>query len=122
MSNTKRDKIKEKFGGRCAYTGQPLDDKWQVDHVRPRCYGGSNDDTNLVPAIRIINHYKRSHDLDTFRQFISTLHLRLRKLPKKTSVARTIARARYIREVAALFNISEYQPFEGKFYFEKINP
>ena len=117
---TRRDRIKNKYHGKCAYTGRPLDDKWQIDHIRSKAMGGSDEDHNLVPAIRIINHYKRSQDLDMFRQFISTLHLRLRKLPKNTVVKRTIARAEYIRHVAELFNISENQPFEGKFYFEQI--
>lgn len=117
---TKRERIKNKYDGLCAYTGKPLDEKWQIDHIHPKCYGGSNDESNIVPTIRIINHYKRSHDLSTFRQYISTLHLRLRKLPKKTIVKRTQERIKYLKEVAALFDIDEYKPFDGKFYFETI--
>lgn len=35
ISKKIREQVYNKFGGKCAYTGQPLDDKWQVDHAEP---------------------------------------------------------------------------------------
>ena len=31
-----RQRIYAKYQGRCAYTGKPLGDDWQVDHIIPR--------------------------------------------------------------------------------------
>ena len=35
ISKKDREIIKNKFGGKCAYTGTELKDDWQVDHVNP---------------------------------------------------------------------------------------
>ncbi len=134
MTKKLRQLVYDKFGGRCAYTGQPLDEKWQVDHVSPkRCWrflirneDGSmmhnpNEESNLFPAIRIINHYKREKDLEDFRRYMLTFHERIAKLPKKTRVEKTTKRKAYMLEVASLFGITPDTPFSGKFYFETIN-
>lgn len=127
MKKSIREQVYNKFGGKCAYTGQPLDEKWQVDHMHPRCYyqwriaeGDPDHIDNLMPVCRIINHYKRSHTLESWRTYISTLHVRLKKLPRKTTVPATIRRKEYLLEVAALFGVSTDKPFNGKFYFETL--
>ena len=129
ISKKIRLQVYEKYGGLCGYTGKPLGDKWEVDHVTPqshyRWYQSSetmkcDDIANLIPAIKIINHYKRGRDLEQFRRYISTLHIRLKKLPKKTMVARTENRKRYLLEVAEHFGVTPDNPFNGTFYFETI--
>ena len=100
-----------------------------MDHVKPRimfeigCYpyeGNPNDINNLVPCQKIINHYKRALDLETFRTwFLGGLHVRLKRLPKNPKVEKSIKHKEYLLEVAYLFGISEDKPFGGKFYFEK---
>jgi 5-methylcytosine-specific restriction endonuclease McrA len=35
LTKTQRAALREKFGGRCAYCGQPLGDKWHADHIEP---------------------------------------------------------------------------------------
>lgn len=162
-----RELVYKKFDGLCAYTGKPLDDKWQVDHAEPlirkkKKIGGEyvridtgevvkgdeflkhwragnitktpekivNDGycnpendciENMLPAIYIINHYKSSCGVESFRRYISTLHLRVKKLPKKTSLLKTKKRIEYVLNVASLFEITADKPFSGKFYFETIN-
>lgn len=122
MKKEFRQQIYNKFGGKCAYTGKPLGDDWQIDHVFPLCSGASNlnDIGNLVPACKIVNHYKRSLDLAGFRKYMLTFHERIAKLPKKTLVPRTENRKRYMLEIAELFDITPDKPFSGKFYFEKL--
>jgi len=129
MSKVDRQKIFDKYGGLCGYTGKPLDDKWQIDHIEPQYYfrlgiakGDKNDVNNLLPAIRIINHYKRGQTLFEFRKSLSTLHLRLKKLPINPKVKKSIRHKEYLLEVAGLFGVTTEKPFEGKFYFELINP
>lgn len=130
MNKKLREQIRQKYNGLCAYTGKPLDEKWQVDHVRPKTswhwkqsstFDKVDSIENLMPAIRIVNHYKRDHSADSFRQLLLTLHLRLKKLPKKTRVPRTEGRIKYLNEVAELFGITIDKPFSGVFYFETIN-
>jgi len=120
-----RDKIKQKFGGRCAYTGTILQDNWEVDHVcsKKKCEVlGINPEyeDNYLPAQRIVNHYKRGRDLEEFREYMKTFHERLAKLPKTTKRLQTVKRIAYMREIASLFGITETIPFEEVFYFEKF--
>ena len=139
MTKKERQKVFEKFDGRCAYTGKPLDDKWQVDHATSKVmhrfityttmidYDQLQDKlkdvdniNNLLPAISIVNHYKRGYDIEGFRVRMKGLHKRLAKLPKKTIVERTAKRKKYLLEVAELFDINIDKPFSGVFYFEQI--
>jgi len=135
--NKRRDLVYNMYGGKCAYTGQPLDDKWNIDHVIPQCsvwwgcpellkedgiYYSCNDAENMVPCLAIINHYKRSLDLEGFRKYISTLHIRLAKLPKKTSRPQTQRRIEYLNKVALLFGVTVDKPWSGVFYFETLPP
>lgn len=130
ISKTKREAVYLKYGGLCAYTGTPLKEDWQVDHKVPQylfkegIYSGDPDDlNNLLPAQRIINHYKRSLTVKDFKEwYLGGLHERLKKLPKKTKSDSTKKRKAYLLEVADYFGISEDKPFKGLFYFEKIDP
>lgn len=102
-----RQEIYNKYGGLCAYTGKPLGDDWQVDHVTSKARMGYlrgycktydervclNNPDNLLPACRIVN--KRSLDLEGFRSYMKKFHIRLAKLPK----------------VAELFDITPDKPF-----------
>lgn len=97
-----KEQVNLKFNGLCAYTGKPLDEKWQVDHVIPVCNFGitispecnSREEyearlkevdniENLLPAMRIVNHYKRSLDLEGFRRYMLTFHTRLLSCQRK---------------------------------------
>ena len=131
ISKKQREKIKQKFDGLCAYSGTPLKDDWQVDHVKPlvrnwfdgtTMFPEAHCDENLVPCQKIINHYKGSLDLETFRTwYLAGLHERLKKLPKNPKVEKSQKKKAYLFEVASLFGISEDTPYSGKFYFETLS-
>jgi hypothetical protein len=125
-----RQLIFNKFGGKCAYSGTELKDDWQIDHIIPKCITlqsfhnikSHNDIENLIPCQRIINHYKRALPLDIFKSwYLDGLHLRISKLPKKTNSPTAIKRKNYLLEVASYFDITESNPFNGKFYFETLD-
>lgn len=116
-----------------------MGDDWQVDHMTSvykqtyeAHYTSSRPEEinekikkvhhidNLVPTLRIVNHYKRSFDLEGFRRYMTNFHKRLAKLPKKTSVDRTVKRIEYMNKVAIAFGITTDKPFTGVFYFETI--
>jgi len=128
ISKKNREIIKQKFGGRCAYSGTILEDDWQVDHVEPLIRNwwnntAENSDAhnidNMFPVQKIINHYKGSLDLETFRTwFLGGLHNRINK-PKNPRTEKSIKRKEYINKVASYFDITEEKPFDGLFYFEK---
>ena len=132
ISKKNREIIKKKFGGKCAYTGTDLLPDWQVDHVSPvirnwwtstalfeQCHAIEN----MVPAQKIVNHYKGSLDLETFRNwFLGGLHERLKKLPKNPKVEKSIKKKAYLLEIARLFDIRPDKPFSGVFYFETLRP
>lgn len=126
ISKKIRQQVYDKFGGRCAYTGHILPPDWQVDHIWPirLNYFGTNSEinniNNLVPCIAIVNHYKRGKDLEMFRRYMLTFHIRLSKLTKRTSLPATERRIKYMNTIADLFGITPDKPFSGKFYFETL--
>ena len=114
-----RKLVYEKYNGKCAYTGTPLKDDWQVDHIIPKAQGGTDDIENLLPAQRIVNHYKRCLDNETFKTWLlGGLHERLKKLPKNPYTEKGKRHKAYMLEVAGLFGIEPDKPFCGVFYFE----
>ena len=124
---TLREKVYKKFKGKCAYSGTPLKDDWQIDHIIPKIFfevsgqKGVNDLTNLVPTQKIINHYKRGESLEEFRNWkLGKLNERLKKLPKNPKSPKSIKRKKYLLEVAEMFNITEDKPFNGVFYMDKF--
>ena len=127
----KRDRIYQKYNGLCAYSGTPLEPDWQIDHIKPvirslftgkMMFKNADKEDNMLPVQKIINHYKHSYDLETFRTWLlGGLHLRLKKLPKNPRSPRTIKRKEYVLRVADYFGITPDKPFSGKFYFETVN-
>ena len=130
ISKKNREFIKMKFNGKCAYTGTELKDDWQVEHVKPlvrnwwtntAMFPDAHNIDNMVPVQKIVNHYKGSLDLETFRNwFLMGLQERLKKLPKNPKVEKSKKKKEYILEVARLFGIDVNTPFSGKFYFETL--
>lgn len=175
MNKKTKEIVRMKFDGLCAYTGKPLRDDWQVDHMQskysfekilirdarmfnpktgeemtiqehaelvlasirntdeyyslrgfkrmPAIYKPHKDCDkieNLIPALKIVNHYKRQLDLEGFRRYMSGFHLRLKKLPKKAVAIKTKQRIEYMNTIADLFGITQDKPFSGNFYFETL--
>lgn len=112
MKQSIRQQVHIKYGGHCAYCGKKIAYKdMQVDHIIPKIYGevtGHNVDTieNYNPSCRRCNHYKRGESLDNFRLLLKTLHERTQKI--------------YINKVAEDYGIIKIQPFDGLFYFERL--
>lgn len=125
MTKKQRQEVFNKYGGKCAYTGKELGNDWQVDHMetkfRCRMFGkDANSPENLVPALRIVNHYKRRKSLEEWREYMKTFHTRLAKLPKKNRVEKRSKTKAYMLAVAEAFGITADKPFNGVFYFETI--
>ena len=113
MTKVKRIETYDKYGHRCAYCGKPIEFKdMQVDHLTPQrmLYGidrqHADCSENLMPSCRRCNHYKRAHSLERFRELLLTLHERVREI--------------YICKVAEDYGIIEVKPWDGKFYYEKV--
>lgn len=125
----KREKIKQKYNGLCAYSGTPLEEDWQIEHVKPLLRNKEkntmeNPDAdcfeNMIPVQKIINHYKGSLDLETFRNwFLGGLHHRLDK-PKNPKTEKSKKKKEYLNRVASYFGITPENKFSGIFYFETL--
>ena len=83
ISKKVREAVYEKYGGRCAYCGRKIAYKdMQVDHFLPKngyFVQGSDDISNLMPACRMCNHYKRANPLELFRIYIQDIPRKLRQ-------------------------------------------
>lgn len=138
ISKRIRQRVFRKFGGRCAYSGTPLEDDWQVDHYIPKRYcesmlphvrrkvikkGLTDPDVfdNLMPAQKIVNHYKRAlTPIDFKNWYLGGLHERLAKLPKNPRTEDSIKHKEYMLKVAGYFGITPDKPFDRIFYFERL--
>lgn len=125
---TRRERIYNKFNGRCGYSGTILEDDWQIEHIKPvvrwngsmDCIDNDNEE-NMIPVQRLLNHYKHSINLETYRTWLlGGLHERLKKMPKNPRTERGKKRKEYMLKIAGYFGISENKPFSGKFYFETL--
>lgn len=79
LSKKQRATLREKYGGKCAYCGQPLGNRWHADHVEPlerndwlKVPRGPNyphRDTleNMNPACAPCNIDKHSLSLESWR-------------------------------------------------------
>lgn len=110
MNKKLREAVYNKYNGHCAYCGRLIDYKdMQVDHFIPKRNGEKetvDDFENLMPACRACNHYKRAHDLETFRKYIE-------EIPDKLN-------DNYIYKIGVLFGLIKEERQSVKFYFEKI--
>lgn len=130
ISKKDREFIKQKFGGKCAYSGTELEPDWQVDHIIPvvrnwwtntAMFEDAHNLDNMVPVQKLINHYKGSIRLEEFRSWLlGGLHLRLKKVPKNPRTEKGAKKKAYILKIASYFGITEDTPFSGKFYFETL--
>ena len=115
ISKKVRQLVYDKYDGHCAYCGKRIEIKdMQVDHKLPlRNWNKSlseaelNSIENLMPSCRRCNHYKRAEDLETYRKNIMTIQDRMAK--------------DYLFKVALDYGVVEVKPFNGVFYFEKID-
>ena len=67
-----RERIKQRFGGRCAYCGCELGSRFAIDHHYPiGVYGERADvEDNLFPSCIQCNHYKGECSIESMRRLI----------------------------------------------------
>lgn len=109
ISKQEREIVYQKYGGRCAYCGRKIAYKdMQIDHFIPKngyFAQGTDDLSNLMPACRMCNHYKRANSLETFRRYIE-------EIPRKLH-------ENYIYKVGVAYGEVVEQAHPVKFYFEQ---
>ena len=109
LTKQQRTAILQKYNCKCAYCGEDITLKtMQVDHIHAIYNGGDNEVENLNPSCRACNFYKGAMDVETFRKAL------LEILPK-TSIKTFPTR------LAIKYGMIEVHPWDGKFYFEKLN-
>lgn len=68
----KRFTLWNKQDKKCFYCEKILEfNKSTVDHIKPRCRGGSNDIENLVMSCKSCNSAKSFTDKPTYKKFIN---------------------------------------------------
>jgi 5-methylcytosine-specific restriction endonuclease McrA len=100
-----------KCNGKCAYCGVDLLKGWNVDHIKPQVFGGTNDLENLNPSCKDCNNYKCHSDLEAFRHYTKQmLNDKLEYLFKsKTKM-----------QVAINMGAIKHTQWDGIFYFERV--
>lgn len=100
-----------KYCGKCAYCGIDLVKGWNVDHIKPRVYGGTDDLDNLNPSCKDCNNYKCHTDLEGYRN-------QLRKMLNEN--LSYLFKSKTKMQVAMNMGSIKYNIWDGKFYFEKL--
>ena len=114
-----RNKIHQKFGGRCSFCGEILQDSsgkfMQIDHLIPlrrnwwenSCMNPENETyENLYPSCPKCNNLKNSLSLESFR---NTIKDTIRQLERSSTYQRAVR-----------FGMIEIKEWDGLFYFERI--
>ena len=90
ISDATRYRIYERDGNRCVYCGTAKGPRFTLDHLLPRCLGGTNAVTNLVSACASCNGSRQHKSLrQWFRELrrrgidTSKIGRRIRRLVKK---------------------------------------
>ena len=115
MATISKAKIREivfnKYDKKCAYCGTDLAKGWNVDHIKPQVFGGTNDLENLNPSCKDCNNYKCHTDLEGYRnQLHKMLNEKLEYLFKsKTKM-----------QVAMNMGSIKHTLWDGKFHFERV--
>ena len=127
LSKAEREQVRMKFGGRCAYCGEPLGDRWHADHFEPveriieyvsgkgavqtgECYRPERHRLdNMNPACPPCNIDKHSLSLENWRQMIQKSN---EVLMRDVSTFRRAVR----------FRLLEIRPEPVTFYFERVKP
>lgn len=120
MNKALRERIYNKYNGHCAYCGTHITlSEMQVDHLQPKWHNltdedcekkgidrGTDDEDNLMPSCRACNYYKHTSTLDGFRA--------------RLAVLQSIVMESFNARLALKYQMISLQPWDGKFYFEKI--
>lgn len=106
-SKAVRERVRQKFGGRCAYCGCELVDRFALDHFKPiGVYLEAVDvEENLYPACLSCNHYKGEEDIETMRRFIGRIYENLSKQSLTARMAVKFGMLKPISEVKFWFEI-----------------
>lgn len=77
LTKEQRAILREKFGGKCAYCGCELPDRWHADQVKPvirfdgdMLHKDRDDLSNMVPACHPCNLHKHCNSLEDYRRII----------------------------------------------------
>lgn len=74
-----REMIKAKYGGRCAYCGIELGERWHKDHIESKQGGGSDEVDNYNPACPRCNNWKGGMTVEEFRGEIAAQTYRIER-------------------------------------------
>lgn len=126
LTKQQRATLRDKFGGKCAYCGDPLPDRWHADHIEPvvrkleycrtsKRYVSTNDYKrpenntlgNFNPSCPSCNIVKSSSSLEGFRKTIGGF---IKSLNRDSTQYKFAKRYGLIKET----------DIEVKFYFETI--
>lgn len=68
------ERVYYKTHGQCWYCASDISPfgNWEIEHVTPRCQGGSDDLSNLVPACRECNRAKGGRNLEEYRDLLKS--------------------------------------------------
>lgn len=107
MNEKRRKIIWLKYNKHCAYCGNIIRyEDLEVDHIDPCSKGGRNSKANFNPSCFRCNNYKSNHSLEQLRVMLKHLHSSIKDNP--------------LAKVAICYGIVKLKPWDGKFYFEKL--
>lgn len=99
-----KEKVFNKYKGKCAYCGIDLVSGWQID-------GEDDELKNLKPACKDCNTYKRGNKLETFRIYAKKLF---------NDKIHYLFTHKSKMQVAMNMGVITHKEWDGIFYFERV--
>ena len=100
FTKSKRRRILQKYNGRCAYCGRSISmSTMSVDHLVPKCKGGTGAFDNLLPSCLECNHLKNNDDISVFRYKMAWDSLKVTDLASYDSMVKAVERYKFYFEI-----------------------
>jgi 5-methylcytosine-specific restriction endonuclease McrA len=101
LTNSQREQILTKTGGRCHICGGIITGRWHADHVFPHSSGGAHAVDNYLPAHDVCNTYRWDYTPDEY-QLILKLGVWLKgEILRGTPIGQAAAQ-RFVKKQAAV--------------------
>ena len=99
FTKTKRRRILLKYNGRCAYCGCSISMKtMSVDHLVPKCKGGTGAFNNLMPSCLECNHLKNDDNISVLRFRMAWSSLKVTDLVSYDSMVAAVGKHKFYFE------------------------
>ena len=108
-----RQYLFEKFNGRCCYCDEQMQIDWfHIEHLVPKCKGGSNEERNLLIACPTCNLIKKTQEFETYEDAREYIRSKRGMSSVQEDVLTTKALAEVVQSVVSTQDVAREAAYE----------